>query len=201
MPGLRAFRGLFFALFVTALFAIGATIFARLLIIYNATDSLPHGLYLVVRKPAYERGELVVFPVPVAVRGLVRQRHWLPEGAFLIKPVAGKSGDLLSTKNGRCLVNGVDFGPVEKVDRTGQPLPVFSINRRLKNGEIAVVNPSPRSFDSRYFGPIREREIIGVAVLILTQTGTAQTLRNSSGDGSWQKTEEVRKSWEIGSAR
>lgn len=201
MPGLRAFRGLFFALFVTSLFAIGATIFARPLIIYNATDSLPHGLYLVVRKAVYERGELVVFPVPVAVRGLVRQRHWLPEGAFLIKPVAGKSGDLLSTKNGRCLVNGVDFGPVEKVDRTGQPLPVFSINRRLKNGEIAVVNPSPRSFDSRYFGPIREREIIGVAVPILTQTGTTRNVRKQSSELSRQKAGEVLENVKSGSAR
>ncbi|ACF45683.1 putative conjugal transfer protein TraF [Prosthecochloris aestuarii DSM 271] len=158
MPKLSAFRGLFFALFVTCLFAIGATFFARPLIIYNATDSLPHGLYLVVQKPDYERGDLVAFPVSESVKALVRQRRWLPDGAYLIKSIAGTNGDLLSTKTVRCFVNGRDFGAVETVDRTGQPLPVFSINRRLQNGEVAVLNPSSRSFDSRYFGPIKERQ-------------------------------------------
>lgn len=201
MPKLSAFRGLFFALFVTGLFAIGATYYARPVIIYNATDSLPHGLYLVVQKPDYERGDLVVFPVPESVKAMVRQRRWLPDGAFLIKPIAGTNGDLLSTKTGRCFVNGVDFGPVEKVDRTDQPLPVFSINRRLENEEIAVVNPIPHSFDSRYFGPIKERQIIGEAVPIWTQSGTARHVRKQALDGSRQKTGEVRKSGEIGSAR
>lgn len=201
MAKLKAFRGLFFALFVTGFFAIGATYFARPLIIYNATDSLPHGLYLVVQKPVYERGDLVVFPVPVSVKGLVRQRHWLPDGAFLIKPIAGENGDMLSTKSGRCLVNGADFGPVETVDRTGQQLPVFSINRRLEKGEIAVVNPTPRSFDSRYFGPISERQIIGKAVPIWTQPGTVRNVRKPFVEKSRQKTGEVRKGGEIGSAR
>jgi len=184
MPKLSAFRGLFFALFVTGLFALGATFFARPVIIYNATDSLPHGLYLVVQKPDYERGDLVVFPVPESVKALVRQRRWLPDGAYLIKSIAGRNGDLLSTKIGRCFVNGVDFGAVEKVDRTGQPLPVFSINR-----------------DSRYFGPIKERQIIGEAVPIWTQPGTARNVRKQALDGSRQKMGEVRKSGEIGSAR
>lgn len=201
MAKLKAYRGLFFALFVTGLFALGATFFARPVIIYNATDSLPHGLYLVVQKPDYECGDLVVFPIPESVKALVRQRHWLPDGAILIKPIAGESGDMLSTKSGRCLLNGVDFGMVETVDRTGQPLPVFSINRRLEKGEIAVVNPTQNSFDSRYFGPIKERQIIGEAVPIWTQSGTARNVRNQALDGSRQKMGEVRKSGEIGSAR
>jgi conjugative transfer signal peptidase TraF len=201
MARLKAFWGLFFALFVTALFAIGATFFARPVIIYNATDSLPHGIYQVVQKPLYERGDLVVFSVPKAVRNLVRQRRWLPDGAYLIKSIAGTNGDLLSTKTGRCFVNGVDFGAVEPVDRTGQPLPVFSINRRLHSSEVAVLNPIPHSFDSRYFGPIKERQIIGEAVPIWTQPGIVRHVRNPSGDGSWQKTGEVRKGGGIGSAR
>jgi conjugative transfer signal peptidase TraF len=201
MPKLSAFRGLFFALFVTGLFALGATIFARPVIIYNATDSLPYGLYLVVQKPDYERGDLVVFPVPESVKALVRQRRWLPDGAYLIKSIAGTNGDLLSTKTGRCFVNDVDFGTVETVDRTGQPLPVFSINRRLHSSEVAVVNPTPHSFDSRYFGPIKGRQIIGEAVPIWTQPGTARNVRKQALDGSRQKTGEVRKSGEIGSAR
>lgn len=148
---------------VTAMFAIPAIILDRPFVIYNATDSLPHGWYLVVRKPVYERGDLVVFPVPAVVRRLVQQRHWLPVGAFLIKPIGGKSGDVLDTKMGRCRVNSTDFGAVDIIDRRGGRLPVFSEARRLRKGEVAVVSAACCSFDSRYFGPIRERDIIGVA--------------------------------------
>jgi len=136
MPRLNAFRGLFVGLFVTGLVAVPATFFARPLLIYNATDSLPHGLYLVVRKPLYQRGELVAFPVPAPMRALVRQRRWLPDGACLIKPIAGKSGDLFDTKNGRCFVNAKAFGPVETVDRASRKLPVYSVSRRLETGVI-----------------------------------------------------------------
>lgn len=201
MSGLKAFRGLFLALIVTVMFAAVATFFAHPLVIYNSTDSLPRGLYRVVRKPAYELGDLVVFPIPETVRGLVKSRHWLPDNAFLIKPIAARSGDVLSTKNGRCFSNGIDFGPVNRADRNGLPLPVFLVNRQLHDREIAVVSPGCCSFDSRYFGPIREWEIIGIAVPIWLQPGTARQVRKQVPGRSRQRAGEVREGVEIGSAR
>jgi conjugative transfer signal peptidase TraF len=174
MPKLKSFTALVIGLSVSAMVAVPALYFDRPVVIYNATDSLPHGWYLVVSKPVYERGELVVFPVPAVVTRLVQQRHWLPAGAFLMKPVAGKSGDLLDTKHGRCLVNGIDFGALDIIDRKGLPLPVFSASQRLKNGEVAVVSHTCCSFDSRYFGPIMERDIVGAARPIWTWERTTR---------------------------
>ena len=65
MPKLKSFTALVIALSVTAAVAIPAAMLDRPVVIYNATDSLPHGWYLVVPKTIYDRGDLVVFPVPV----------------------------------------------------------------------------------------------------------------------------------------
>jgi conjugative transfer signal peptidase TraF len=201
MPRLNAFRGLFVGLFVTGLVAVPATFFARPLLIYNATDSLPHGLYFVVHKALYRRDELVVFPIPASVRELVRQRRWLPDGAFLIKPIAGKSGDLFDTKNGRCLINAKAFGPVKTVDRTGRKLPVCSVSRRLETDEVAVLNPACCSFDSRYFGPIRERDIIGAARPIWIWERTTREPQAARTEQPVQGMGKVRNRTGMGSAR
>ena len=201
MPKLKSFTALVIGLSVTAMVAISTVMLDRPVVIYNATDSLPHGLYLIVRKPVYERGELVVFPVPAVVTRLVQQRHWLPAGAFLMKPVAGKSGDLLDTKHGRCLVNGIDFGAVDIIDRKRFPLPVFSASQRLKNGEVAVVSHTCCSFDSRYFGPIMERDIIGAARPIWAWECTTRRPHLLSPAGRPQSMGVVRNGVGMGSAR
>lgn len=201
MPRLNAFRGLFVGLFVTGLVAVPATFFAQPLLIYNATDSLPHGLYFVVRKALYRRGELVVFPIPASVSELVRQRRWLPDGAFLIKPIAGKSGDRFDTKNGRCFVNGKAFGSVETVDRTGRKLPVYSVSRMLETDEVAVLNPACCSFDSRYFGTIRERDIIGAARPIWTWERTTRGPEAARPESRVRGMGKVRNGTGMGSAR
>ena len=201
MPKLKSFTALVTGLSVTAMVAISTVMLDRPVVIYNATDSLPHGWYLIVPKTIYDRGDLVVFPVPVGVRRLVLQRHWLPAGAFLMKPVAGKPGDLLDTKHGRCLVNGSDFGAVDIIDRKRFPRPVFSASQRLKNGEVAVVSHTCCSFDSRYFGPIMECDIIGVAWPIWTWERTTRRPHLMSPASRPDSMGEVRNGVGMGSAR
>jgi len=173
-------------LFVTGLvvgsIAAVCSVFAQPLIIYNATDSLPHGIYRVIKQQNYKRGDLIVFPVPEQVRRLVLERGWLKPESYLIKPVAAKTGDDMWITCGQVFVNGKPFGTIKKQDRQGLPLPSLVFNDALSPGKIAVLQRSDDSFDSRYFGMIDERDIIGRAVPIWvfyeTDNGNSQTMAN-----------------------
>ena len=91
----------------------GATVFAAALacllasrLVMNVTPSLPLGLYWLSRGEAPAPGTLVAFPVPAAVRDLVRERRYLPPGAFLVKPVVATTGDKVCAESGELTVNG-----------------------------------------------------------------------------------------------
>jgi len=182
MVHLRPFRPLFITGLVVGSIAAVCSVFAQPLIIYNATDSLPHGIYRVIKQQTYEQGDLIVFPVPERVRSLVIQRGWLKPESYLIKPLAAKTGDNVWITCGQVFVNGKSFGAIKKKDRQGLPLPSLVINDTLSPGKIAVLQRSDDSFDSRYFGMIDERDIIGRAVPIWvfykTENSNPQTTAN-----------------------
>jgi len=182
MVHLRSFRPLFVTGLVVGSIAAVCSVFAQPLIIYNATDSLPHGIYRVIKQQNYKRGDLIVFPVPEQVRRLVLERGWLKPESYLIKPVAAKTGDDMWITCGQVFVNGKPFGTIKKQDRQGLPLPSLVFNDALSPGKIAVLQRSDDSFDSRYFGMIDERDIIGRAVPIWvfyeTDNGNSQTMAN-----------------------
>lgn len=136
----------------------------KVLVLYNYTDSMPHGFYLVEHREGYQRGDVVVFAVPPSVRALVNERQWLHENGFLMKPLIGLKGDSVSTKDGRFRVAGHDFGGIQLLDRQGLPLLRYSECGVLKAGFLVGVDGMSNSFDSRYFGPIPERSVIGIAV-------------------------------------
>lgn len=167
MVHLRSFRPLFFTGLVVGFIAAVCSVFAQPLIIYNATDSLPHGFYRVIKQQTYKRGDLIVFPVPEQVRSLVFKRGWLKPDSYLIKPVAAINGDNVWITCGQVFVNGKSFGAIKKKDRQGLPLPSLAFKDKLSAGKIAVFQRSDDSFDSRYFGTIDARQIIGRAVPIL----------------------------------
>ena len=48
-------------------------------------------------------------------------------------------------------------------DNLGRPMPVWQGCRTLGEGEYFLLQPHPYSIDSRYFGPVFECQIIGVA--------------------------------------
>ena len=164
MVQVKSFYPLLIASLCVGLIAVCASVLARPMIIYNATDSLPHGFYRVAGQQTYERGDLVVFPVPEQVQHLVLERGWLRADSYLIKPVAAISGDCMTVAAGQVVVNNERFGCVKKSDKEGLPMPELALNTRLSRGEIAVLQKSDHSFDSRYFGLIDAREIIGTAV-------------------------------------
>lgn len=182
MVHVRSFRPLLFTGLVAGSIAAVCSVFAQPLIIYNVTDSLPHGVYRVIKQQTYKRGDLIVFPIPEEVRSLVLERGWMKPDSYLIKPVAAINGDKVWITSGQVFVNGMSFGATKKQDRHGLPLPSFVFNETLSTGKISVLQRSDDSFDSRYFGQIDESQIIGRAVPIWvfyeTDNGNPQTTAN-----------------------
>jgi conjugative transfer signal peptidase TraF len=128
-------------------------------LIWNATASLPLGLYWRVRQPTTRHGDLVAFAVPQAVRGLVGERGYLPQGSLLVKPIAAAPGDRVCTRGGNLVVNGEAFGKVLTADREGRALPTDDTCGVLPAGQVYVASRTPGSFDSRTFGPVDVREV------------------------------------------
>jgi type IV secretory pathway protease TraF len=71
--------------------------------------------------------------------------------------------DQICRSAGVVYANGTVAAEALDHDREGRPLPLRQGCARLFEGHFFVVQPHPYSFDSRYFGPVSDCQIIGVA--------------------------------------
>ncbi|MGH7434785.1 MAG: S26 family signal peptidase, partial [Polyangiaceae bacterium] len=108
------------------------------------------------------------FPVPVGVRALVRERHYLPPGAVLVKPIVAVAADDVCTDGGTLTVNGAPLGAVAAEDTRGRPLPHDTRCGPLPGGVVFVASHLPTSFDSRTFGPVPITQIRGTVTPLWT---------------------------------
>ena len=133
----------------------------------NDSPSMPTGLY--VRTSSESNASLAVFcPAEPFARLSVergyRSRGKCPDGAEpLAKPIAARPGDIVELSamgmavNGRLLVNTAPL----VTDAAGRPLPHWPFGRYVvAPGSVWVASSySPRSFDSRYFGPVKASQV------------------------------------------
>lgn len=165
---MRNFRPLFLGILLVGTLAAALSAVDRPLVLYNHTPSLPLGWYAVTTTPG--TGEAVaVFPVPSRVQALVAERRWLPDGAFLSKPVGAQAGDHVCIRDRRIYVNGSDFGAVQASDSKGRPMPTVDYCGAVPDGYFwALIAGRSDSFDSRYIGAIDTHSIVGYARALWT---------------------------------
>ena len=127
----------------------------------NTSPSLPMGLYITTADAGANMVEFCPaepFATLATVRGYRDPGICRDGGAPLLKPIVAKSGDVVELSargisvNGRLLSN---TAPLSK-DTKGRPLEAWPFGRYVVASETVWVASSyhPRSFDSRYFGPI-----------------------------------------------
>ena len=146
------------AAFFLALFIIPGRLGVR----WNPSPSLPIGIYiesadvsaLVEFCPAEPAGSFA------AARGY-RDPGSCPDGATpLMKPVVARFGDTVEFSGSGVAVNRhlLPNTAPRTADTNGRPLQHFPFGRYVvKRGTVWVASTyNPRSFDSRYFGPIPE---------------------------------------------
>jgi conjugative transfer signal peptidase TraF len=151
--------------------------------IINETGSLPVGLWRMTPvRGAITRGMVVsVCPPQTPPRSLAYDRGYLSKGRCasglepLLKPVAAIAGDEVEITPAGVMVNGVllKSSATLAADGQGRPMPKIPFGRfTVGLGEVwLIVTHSPRSFDSRYFGPLPVTSIEGSAQPILITGG------------------------------
>ena len=144
----------------------GLTVPVREKLIWNRTASAPTGLYWVSQRPV-ERSDWVVVSARSEAAQWAESNGLVGKDWPLIKQVAGLSGDEICRDEETILVNGEAAAEALERDQRGRILPVWSGCRRLKEDEVFLLNQHPRSLDGRYFGPLSQSDLDGVAVLVL----------------------------------
>ena len=155
--------------------ALAVAAFAAFDLRINLSPSAPLGIYRLDGRPP-DRGDRVLACFPLADVG--RAGRYLDRPPFragpchgfapLLKTIAGLPGDLVTVSGEAVLVNGQPLPgsrPLPR-DSAGRPMSVLWRSGRLEDGQYWLASPLPRSYDSRYFGPVERRAILGVAPLL-----------------------------------
>jgi conjugative transfer signal peptidase TraF len=139
-------------------------------LVWNASASAPIGLYIVSPGPDARRGDMVIAPVPVAVRLLAASRRYIPANVPLVKHVAAVPGDRVCAIGIIITIDGRIAASRRANDGSGRPMPWWTGCRLLRQGDILLLAPGePASFDGRYFGVSGSADIIGTARAIWTR--------------------------------
>lgn len=150
-------------------FAGGST--AKLLL-WNASASVPIGLYLLRPAHPLHVRELVTIDAPPHLAAFMATRGYLPRGVPLVKHIAALGGQIVCRQAGMITVDGRAVAAARTRDSLGRPLPAWQGCRRLRRGEVFLLNSAaPDSFDGRYFGVLSTATIAACAEPLWTIEG------------------------------
>lgn len=135
----------------------------------NVTPSMPVGIYWAT---VSSRAALVEFCPEEPFASESRERHYRPHGVVcrdggspLVKPVVARSGDIVEVNEAGIAVNGNRLPATVTLaaDREGRALtPWPHGDYVVAADELWVASPGKLgSYDSRYMGPIRKRQVLG----------------------------------------
>lgn len=143
---------------------------------WNKTESLPPGLYQVkeIAPDEIQRGSLVMAcPEASSVQKDARDRGYLPYGlacpgwfAPLFKIAMAVPGDVVQATTQGITVNGAPVPNTSRLeaDSTGRALPPLPQSGMVPPGRVWLLSDyAPRSWDSRYFGPVPLGTVYGLA--------------------------------------
>lgn len=138
-------------------------------LVWNASASVPVGLYEIGPATSLEVTDLVAVNAPEPLAAFLADRGYLPRGVPLLKRVAALPGQRVCRTGLAITVDGVPIGDALDRDRRGRPLPVWQGCRLVAAGELFLMNWQVRdSLDGRYFGPLPATAVIGRATPLYT---------------------------------
>jgi conjugative transfer signal peptidase TraF len=132
--------------------------------IWNASASVPIGLYRLQPIDGLFATELVAVEPPEPLAAFLQSRFYLPRGIPLLKRVLGLPGQTVCRKELTITIDKSAVGEARAQDRSGRPLPNWEGCHVVADGEVFLMNwQSADSLDGRYFGVLQASAIIGRA--------------------------------------
>ncbi len=138
-------------------------------LLWNVSASAPIGLYLLRPAEPLHLQELVAAIPPTLLARVMAARGYLPLGVPLLKHIAALPGQTVCRSGHTITIDGTAMATALMRDTKGRPLPVWQGCRRLRPGEIFLLNRGVSdSFDGRYFGLLSAAAVTARAVPLWT---------------------------------
>lgn len=138
--------------------------------VWNASDSVPIGLYAIHRGRALRVSQLVLAFPPKPLAHDLAANGYLPEGVPLLKQVAALPGQTICRVGLQIKIDNIIYAVARERDHAGRLLPVWTGCHRVAFGDVFLLNwTNPNSLDGRYFGTIPASSIVGTATPVWTR--------------------------------
>ena len=137
--------------------------------IWNASESIPIGLYRVQAADKLFVTELLAVQPPEPLATFLDLNGYLPAGLPMLKRVLALPGQTVCRSGLTISVDAIEMGEARDRDGRGRPLPKWQGCRVVGQGELFVMNwQSTNSLDGRYFGFLPVSAVIGRALPVWT---------------------------------
>jgi conjugative transfer signal peptidase TraF len=141
--------------------------------IWNASASLPIGLYSIEPATNIAVTDVAIVRPPDDLATFLAERGYLPKGVPLLKRVFALAGKTICREGRIIIAYGGRYAVARERDSRGRPLPIWRGCRTLDRDEVFLMNwDTPDSLDGRYFGPLPITTIVGRAVPVWTSDDT-----------------------------
>ena len=139
-------------------------------LMWNASASVPGGLYAIAPARTLHRGDLAVVDPTPEIAELLAERSYLPRGVPLLKYVAATGGQRVCRVDLRITIAGKTVGMARRRDRKDRLLPEWQGCFQLIDGDLFLMNIAVAdSLDGRYFGVLAAARVVGRATPIWTR--------------------------------
>jgi conjugative transfer signal peptidase TraF len=123
--------------------------------IWNASNSVPIGLYRVAPAGKLIVTELVAVQPPDPLAAFLDLNGYLPSGLPMLKRIVALPGQVVCRIGLTITVDNLEIGQARERDGRNRPLPAWHGCRIIGEDEIFVMNwQSADSLDGRSFGPV-----------------------------------------------
>lgn len=137
--------------------------------LWNASASVPIGLYRIAPVGHLDVGDLVAVQPPEPLAEFLAERGYLARNVPLIKRVLALPGAVVCRHGTTIVAYDHAYGEARTTDRLGRDLPVWQGCRTLGPDMVFLMNwDAEDSFDGRYFGPLPAGTIVAPVIPVWT---------------------------------
>ncbi len=139
-------------------------------LIWNASASVPVGLYAVLPASLPQLGDLFLLNPPDDLALYLYKRGYLPRGTPMLKHIAALPGQTVCRTGAIVRIGGTAVAEAHAEDSKNRMLPAWSGCRRLRQDQVFLLNAdAPDSLDGRYFGPLPVSALRGRVLALWTR--------------------------------